>query len=270
MQFNELDIYCAIYGCFLAALMGLVMGSFLNCSAIRIVNGEPIARGRSHCMSCKHVLGARDLVPLFSWLALKGRCRYCGERIPARYPITELVAAIAYVSIFIRYGITAECCELLILVSLLLVISFCDIEAYLIPDRFIVAGILVRCAYIIYAWRMLGADIKSMTITSLIGGFSIALPILVLSIIMDRILGKDSMGGGDIKLLFMTGLYLPWYINLLGILLACVCGIIIGLFIRKRNEEGMIPFGPFIAAGVWICLLCGQEIIDAYLGLFMG
>ena len=90
------------YSLLVTGLFGLVMGSFLNCLAWRLTHGESVLRGRSHCISCGHVLAARDLVPVLSWLFTRGRCRYCHERIPARYPLTELLCAALYLSVVVR------------------------------------------------------------------------------------------------------------------------------------------------------------------------
>lgn len=273
MSISEFDTYFIVYMIAIVAILGLVMGSFLNCMAIRIVNGEPIARGRSHCMSCGHTLGARDLVPLFSWLFSKGKCRYCGEKVSGRYPLTELVSTIVYVSVILKFGLSVEALEMLILVSLLLVISFCDIEDYLIPDRFIVTGIIVRIAYLTFiSFSLAKAGMGSGFIVgywtqSLIGGLCISVPVLILAIIMEKVLKRDAMGGGDIKLLFMIGIYFPWMVNLFSILVSCVIGIIVGMILLKQDKK-MIPFGPAICAGSWIGMLFGTEIISAYLGMF--
>ncbi len=266
MNLSELGVGLTIYICLIACLLGLVMGSFLNCMAIRIVNGESIARGRSHCMSCGHVLGVKDLVPLFSWLSTKGKCRYCGEPISIRYPITELVSAICYVAVVLKFGVSFQTIEFLILTSLMLVISFCDIEDYIIPDRFIITGILVRIAYLAFESAS-GIMYGNEWLDSLIGGLSISLPVLIVALVMEKILKRDAMGGGDIKLLFMIGIYFSWPVNLLSMLLSCIFGIIIGLALRRKNER-LIPFGPAICAGSFIGMICGLDIITAYLGLF--
>ncbi len=273
MNLSDFDTFFIVYIVAVVAILGLVMGSFLNCSAIRIVKGESISRGRSHCMSCGHTLGAVDLFPLFSWLFSKGRCRYCGSKISVRYPLTEIAAAIVYVSVVLKYGIGIEALEMLILMSLLLVISFCDIEDYLIPDRFIIAGILLRIGYLTYLSVGIsktgfdGSFIAAYWVQSLIGGLSIAVPVLLLALVMEKIIKRDAMGGGDVKLLFMIGIYFPWLVNVFSILVSCIVGIIIGVILLKKDKK-MIPFGPAICAGSWIGMLFGTEIIDAYLGMF--
>ena len=280
-QFENFDTFFLIYVCFITVVIGLVMGSFLNCTAIRIVTGEPISRGRSHCMDCGHTLGIADLVPLFSWLSLRGRCRYCGEKIPARYPLSELAAAAAYISVIFMYGITNEGFEMLILFSFLMIIAFCDIEDYLIPDRFILAGIILRIVYIFTAVFYPDGDwigepiecrspieiLNELGFQSLLGGLAVSVPLLILVLIMEKAFHRDFMGGGDIKLLFMIGIFFTWKINLFSIMVSCILGIIGGILLNKKGILE-IPFGPFIIAGSWIGMLVGRQVTDFYFGLF--
>ena len=257
----QLPPFLIVYLLFLTTLVGLVMGSFLNCCAIRLCHGEKISRGRSHCMSCGHTLGVLDLVPLFSWLFLRGKCRYCGARISARYPLTELVSAAVYVATVCRYGLSLKTAEGLLFATLLLVIAFCDIEDMVIPDRFIIAGIVVRIVFI-----LLSDNIGREALNSVIGGFAVAVPILIVVLIMEKILKKEAMGGGDIKLFFMVGLYLSWQTDIIMVLLACICGIVFAMLASRRDTA--FPFGPSIGLAAWITYLCGQQILTAYLGLF--
>ncbi len=335
---TELTLFLKIYICALAGIIGLVMGSFLNCAAIRITTGEPIARGRSHCMACGHLLGVRDLVPLFSWLFLKGKCRYCGQKISARYPLSELCGALIYILIVLKYGLSLASFAALVLFSIALCIAFADIEDYLIPDRLIAGGIILRILLLPltatasglsgaaetagaaalsgataetagvaalsgssdfaglpagdfagFGGLASGGEMLHAALQSLIGGLSIALPLLIIVLIMDRILKKESMGGGDIKLFFMLGLYFPWQENILALLLACIVGIVVGLvqlrglreeealeeneFVdeaadEEKSEPHLIPFGPAIVCGYFLTSLFGSELISWYLGLF--
>lgn len=238
------------------------MGSFLNCVAMRVLSGESIARGRSHCMSCGHTLGALDLVPLFSWLLLRGKCRYCGSKISARYPLCELVLGVVYVLILAKYDLTLRTLELIVLCSVLLCVTLCDLDEHIIPDRFIIIGIINRIIFILISGNIL-AELK----LSLIGAFSVSLPLLILSLILDKILKKDTMGGGDIKLFFMAGMYFAWPVNVLVLLMSAIIGIVFGV-LSKKNEEKQIPFGPAISVGYFLGMLFGSELVNLYLGLF--
>lgn len=263
--------YCVL----VVALLGLCMGSFLNCLAWRMTHGESVLHGRSHCTSCGHELSVRDLVPVFSWVFSHGRCRYCGERVSARYPATEIFCAVVYVSLLLRYGLTLEMVELVAFASVLLVLSLTDLDEYIIPNKTIIAGIIVRFAYIVVGGVLGLFDPISLFIHSIVGGFAVVIPVLLLSIVMDRVLGRDSLGGGDVKLLFVAGLYFGWQQCLFLIIVACILGIVFGMLGPKgigRDSGGhaksrLIPFGPSIALACWITMLIGPTVLDWYLGL---
>jgi len=238
------------------------MGSFLNCAVMRMLSGEPIVRGRSHCMSCGHRLGVLDLIPLGSWLLLRGKCRYCGSKISARYPLSELVLGAVYVLILAKYDLTLRALELIVLCSLLFCITLCDLDQHIIPDRFIIIGIINRIIFILLTGNIL-EELKF----SLIGAFSVSLPLLILSLILDKILKKDTMGGGDIKLFFMAGMYFAWSVNVLVLFMSAIIGIIFGL-VTKKNEEKQIPFGPAVSIGYFLGMLGGSELVHLYSGLY--
>lgn len=132
-----------IYSCFIAALLGACMGSFLNCAAWRVVHGESVLRGRSHCDVCGHVLAPRDLVPVFSYVFSHGRCRYCGAKLTPRHAVGEAVAALVFVSLLLRYDISLRTLEAWAVACLLLACAFADLEGYIIPDRFIAVGVVL-------------------------------------------------------------------------------------------------------------------------------
>ncbi len=267
------------YFAVVVGLLGLCMGSFLNCLAWRLTHGESVMHGRSHCTTCGHVLGPRDLVPVLSWALSHGRCRYCGSKVSARYPATELLCAIIYVSIFCRYGLTPETVELIAFASVLLVLSLTDLDDYIIPNPTIVVAILIRLVYIAAGGAFGLFDPVAVLVQSLIGGFGIAVPVLVLSLVMDHVLGRDSLGGGDVKLLFVAGLYFGWQQCLLLLIIACVLGIVFGMLGTRVStdlpdsepaedaEPHLIPFGPSIAAACWIIMLIGPQVLDWYRGL---
>ena len=251
----------AAYCCFVAALFGACMGSFLNCMAWRIVHGESVLRGRSHCDECGHVLAARDLVPVLSYLFSKGRCRYCGAKLSSRHVWAELISAAVYVSLLLQYDISLQTLEAWLLASLLLACSFADLEGYIIPDRFVAVGAVLFVATLFWEPEPLRRALDGA-----LGGVTVAGGLLLLSLYMDKRMKRETLGGGDIKLLFLTGLFFGWKGNLLCLVLACVVGIVWGLAGKRRGEA--IPWGPSIAVGAWITALAGQPFINWYLGLF--
>lgn len=251
-----------VYALAMAALFGLAAGSFLNCAALRTVSGESVARGRSHCPTCGHTLGVLDLVPLFSWLCLGGKCRYCRAKVSVRYPLTELLGALVFVSALLRWDISLRALEMALLGAILIWIALVDADVQLIPDRLIIAGIVVRVAFVLAS-----GDIAHTALSSLIGGVSMALPVLLIALLLEKLLKKEAVGGGDIKLLFMTGLYFDWKLNILSLFLACLIGIAFALLARVKSGKPF-PFGPAIACGTWLSMLFGDAIISAYLSLY--
>lgn len=251
-----------VFRCVIMWISGMIMGSFLNCCAIRWVHGESVIRGRSHCMACGHSLNFWDLIPLFSWICLKGRCRYCGEKISPGYLMAEIISGMVFLSLFIRFGFSLKLAEMILMTMVLLLVSFTDLEGFIIPDWCILIGILIRLVFV-----FLGEDVFQTLGRSLIGGVSIALPVLLVVFMMERITGKEMMGGGDLKLLFMVGLYFSPAINLFSFLCACLMGIVLGLLYDKisKREDKHFPFGPAIGAGVWFGVLFGQRMIDLYI-----
>lgn len=252
-----------VYSLILAFCFGASMGSFLNCAAWRITHGESFIRGRSHCPSCGHELGLVELIPVFGWLILKGRCRHCGEKISARYILTEITFGLITVLCLLRFDLTVLCLRNYIFLCILFLLTLTDIEEMIIPDGCHLAAILVWLAaepFLFTGWADVGLSILSMVIYG--GG------LLAVSLVMDRILGRDSLGGGDIKLFGVVGLYLGLIGTLFTIVLACLAGLIFHFLIRGKGEEQTaFPFGPWIAGAAAFMLLYGTPLVNWYLGL---
>lgn len=249
-----------------AVVLGLVMGSFLNCLAWRMTHGESVLHGRSHCTSCGHVLGPRDLVPVLSWVLSRGRCRYCGEHVSWRYPATEVLTAVVYASIVVRYGFSIQTPVFIAFASVLLVLSLTDLDEFVIPNATIIAAIAIWLAYVACLWATGQGDAWATLRDDLISGFAVAVPVLLLALVMDHVLGRASMGEGDIKLLFVAGLYFGWAQCLFLLIVACVLGLVFAFAIKAEEH---FPFGPAIAVACWVTMLVGEPAVAWYLGLFL-
>ena len=255
--------FITVYCCALAALLGLCMGSFLNCLAWRIVHGESALKGRSHCDVCGHVLGPKDLVPVVSFLASHGKCRYCGARLSARHLAAEIATGVTYVLVLLKYDISLQALQYVLFASILLLCAFADLEGYIIPDGALAVGALVRAAYLIVTRAS-----KSTWAEALLGGFAVGGGLLLVVLAYEKIKKVEAMGGGDLKLLFVTGLYLGPVGNLLCLFAACVLGIVFGLIATKGENETPFPWGPAISAAGILTALYGQGLVEAYLKLF--
>lgn len=253
-------IYCGA----VALLLGAVFGSFLNCAAWRLSHGESALRGRSRCTACGHVLGAGDLVPILSWLFLRGRCRYCGKKIPARYPLAEAVFALLTLLCLLRFDLSWLCLRNWILLCCLFCLSLTDLECMIIPD---VCLIIAAAVWVIFL-PLTGMGWPAVR-GGLLAGLIFGGGLLGLSLLMDRILKRDSLGGGDIKLFAVLGLYLGIVGTLFMTVLACLLGLLFAVLRRGRGGGSEpFPFGPAIAAAGTVMLLCGEPLIQWYTGLF--
>lgn len=260
---SYLPTHIVVYLCALAAVLGLVMGSALNCLAMRIVAGERWSgNSRSACPKCGHTLSALELIPLVSWLIQGGKCRHCKAPISIRYPLTEAILAAVFVAMLLKFGLTAELLSALVFAGCLLCLSLVDLDTQIIPDRFILIPIAVRAAQLLFTGgfsALLGASVP---------GFIIAGAVLLLSLIMDKVLKKDTMGGGDIKLLFVIGLYLTLPECLLMVMLSCVIGIVMAAILMRVDSETAFPFGPALSIAAVLTMLVGSPIVNWYLSLF--
>lgn len=263
MYLSELTVFSAVYLLALSGILGAVMGSALNCLAYRISCGEKWSGGRSACPMCAHTLSLPDLVPVFSWLFLRGRCRHCGERIPPRYILTELLLALCFMSILWRFGLSLECVTVLVLCACLFCLSLVDLDIQIIPDRFLLIPLIPRLLWLFYEGSFMGLW------QGIWPGLALGGAVLVISLIMDKVLGRDSMGGGDIKLMALLGTFLSFPQCLFMLIVACVSGIIIASLLQKAKPDTPFPFGPALSFAGWISLIFADRAVALYTGLFM-
>ncbi len=283
-DYRPILIYCV----FLAVCIGAVMGSFLNCTAWRIVHGESFIHGRSHCTTCGHVLGASELIPIFSWIIQRGRCKNCGQKISARYPLTELACALLTVLCLLRFDLTFLCLRNYIFLCCLFLLTLTDLEDMTIPDGCLITAVAAWIAALPFTFRSWPEVCFSILAAVFYGG-----ALLGLSLVMDRILGRDSLGGGDIKLFAVIGLYLGLVGTLFTMVFSCIIGLVVhGLSVLFRKHDtgrlsennidtsdnhsesevengGAFPFGPSIAVAAAYMLLYGDRLISWYQGLLL-
>ena len=256
------SLFLNVYVGALSMVTGAVMGSFLNAWAWRMVHGESVAKGRSHCTACGHVLSAGDLIPVVSYFWRKGRCRYCGQKISVRYLIVELLMGLCFVTVVFTYGLTVSTLKILALCCVLLLAGLVDCDTYTIPDGCIVAGLALALVPGELSWR-----------EALLGAVIVSVPLLLIVLVADKVMGKETMGGGDIKLFCMTGAHLGPAVAVLHLLVSCLVGILFYLIAqptggKEPEEKGMLPFGPAIGLACWFCLLAGRPLIHWYFSLF--
>lgn len=235
-------------------LYGIVLGSFLNVLIYRLPLKENIATNRSHCMQCGKQIRWYDLVPLVSYIILRGKCRHCGNKISAQYPLIEAMNGFGYVLIFAVNGFTLLSILDCLLFSILFVIAVIDWRTFEIPFSLNIAiGVLAIFRIILNI---------NLLLDSLIGFCVISGFLLILYYITKG----TGIGGGDIKLMAVAGLYLGWKNIILAFVIGCILGAVIHLILMKvSKKDHMLAFGPYLSVGILITILYGQKIIDWYL-----
>lgn len=247
MELELIPVYIFIF------LFGIVIGSFLNVCIYRIPMHETIVSERSHCMKCGYQLAWYDLVPLFSWLALRGRCRKCKASISPQYPIVEAVNGVLYVLIFWVKDFTLESVFYCLLISALIVLSVIDWRTYEIP---IGINIFILTLGVLH----LLTDLKNWPIY-IIGFFSVSI-FLFLIVVLSK--GR-AMGGGDVKLMAVAGLLIGWQNIVLALFLGCIIGSVIHIIRMKVSDaESMLAMGPYLSVGIFIAAMWGNDMISWY------
>ena len=251
------------YSLFLALALGACFGSFLNCVAWRVAHREPWWTGRSRCPACGHVLGLPDLVPVVSWLALRGRCRHCGTKVSGRYLCTEVLFAALTAACLLKFDLSLLCLRNWVFLGCLFCLSLVDLEIMEIPDEVLLtaAGAWLVCL-------PFGGMTWQQAALHLLTGLGTGAALLGLSLAMDHILKKDSLGGGDIKLFALVGLYLGPASTLFAVMLSALLGLAFLLLLRRRDSgTEQFPFGPAIAAAAAVMMLGGEGMVGWYLSL---
>ncbi len=250
-------------------ILGITIGSYLNVLAYRIPLEIETYKGDSFCPNCKQKIHKYDLIPVLSYIILKGKCRRCKEKISVSYPITEIIVGLLYLFLYLRFGLSIDLVIYLVIFSVMVVIIKIDYEHKYIPDRFIVIILVFGLLYTIYH----SFSDKNVIWVNLLG---LALGFLILLII--RFIGyyiykKEVMGFGDIKLLAALGFVVGYKKIILVFLLGCLIASLVEvtlMALKVKNKESEIAFGPYLVYGGMISIFYGHELIQAYLSLVMG
>ena len=246
----------------LILIIGLCIGSFLNVCIYRIPREESIVFPASHCTSCGYELKFYDLVPVFSYIFLKGSCRKCNDKVSIIYPIIETINGLIYLLLFIKLGLSFEFIFFAILSSLLLVISMIDIKTKEIYSKTTIFGVIVGVIYILS-----GAYLGRLSIFNSVLGAIIGYGIIFLIVILTR-----GMGEGDADIAGICGMF----IGVKGILVALFLAVIIAgliasiiLIFKLKDKKSEIAFGPYISLGTFIWIMVGKQILSLYLNFFI-
>lgn len=241
----------------LLTLVGACVGSFCNVLIYRIPKEEEFVKTPSHCMTCGHELKWYELIPVVSWLIQGGKCRKCGVKLSAQYPIVEALNALMWLAAGVLFrGDWVTVGLYCVLYSMLMVLSVIDWRTYIIPNGINLVIFLlgiVRVLTDLHNW-----------LGYLIGMLAVSLVFLGLHVAT----GGNGLGMGDVKLVAAAGLLIGWQNMLLAVIIGSLSGAVIHSIRMKGGAGKKLAFGPYLAAGIWIAALFGQPLINAYLGLF--
>lgn len=245
------------------AVLGLVVGSFLNVVIARVPKKESVVRPRSRCPGCGAAIAPRDNVPVVSWLALRGRCRSCSERISARYPLVEVTTAVLFALTALRLGLDAALPAFLVLVAALVAITPIDLELRIVPNRIVYPTLFVSAPLLLLAAAIDGDWASARE--AAVGGVAAFALFFVLWYVSPR-----GMGYGDVRLSGVIGMFLGWlglWEVALGLFLAFLSASVIGVALMAAGRKGRkdaIPFGPFLALGAVLAVLVGDPLLRWY------
>ena len=259
-------------------IFGLIVGSFLNCVIWRIGKKQSFLKGRSYCPACKHTLYWNDLVPLLSFVFLKGKCRYCQKKISFQYPLVELAVGLIFLFIYNYFQVSLFTIGLgfnfyqalfyFAIASIFTLIFIYDLKHYLIPDEFTLSGLIVIVVWLLfnYFWGIFSANDLLWYFCSALGACAFFFCLWFFS-------QGRAMGFGDVKLAFILGLLLGWPNIIPGLFVSFLFGAIIGLILvagKKRKLKSAVPFGPFLVIGCFLAIFYGSSLINWYLSLSFG
>ncbi len=237
-------------------ILGLVFGSFYNVVGLRLCKGESLIFPSSHCVNCNHKLKIYELIPVVSYIFLRGKCSKCKKKISIMYPFVELSTAILFGVSFYKFGFSMELIMALLLSSLFMIIVVSDLNYYIIPDSIIVVfgvlifiyniitkGFLDACTYVFY-------------------GLLMFLLMYALMKFGNALFKEESLGGGDIKLMGILGMINKPIVSVLGLSIAAFVALPCSTYYLIRKKDNKIPFGPFIVFGFIILFLLGIDAKD--------
>jgi len=259
-------------------IFGSIVGSFLNVCIHRMPKSESVVWPRSHCPRCQKRIPGYDNIPFISYILLKGRCRFCKEKISLRYPLVELITALSMVALFSRFGLKYEFFLYMVMFWGLIIATFVDISQRIIPDEVSVGGMIIGFIMVSITGFTLNPlkynfvpMLRSLS-GIIVGGLVIYLTGKLFDLLYFKWLKRpaingqsESMGGGDVKLLAMIGAFMGPQKALLTFFLAPFLGIVIGIVNLVTKKDHTIPYGPFLSLAALLSLFWADKIIKLIL-----
>ncbi len=243
-------------------ILGIVFGSFFNVVGYRLPKEQSIVNPPSHCPKCNHKLKFLELIPIFSFLIQGGKCRNCKQKISWFYTIFELLTGVLFALAYLRFGISNELITALVFISMSIIIIISDYQTFIIPDEILV---FAGCFFLTFILVNSGVD---QFLISLLSGIISFLIMYALKKVGDLSFKKESMGGGDLKLMFIFGIVFGYQLSIVVLFLASIIGLPISIIILKIKKTNIIPFGPFLCIAALILLFFNFNFNDLINYLF--
>ncbi|NMA66317.1 MAG: prepilin peptidase [Clostridiaceae bacterium] len=251
-------------------ILGMCVGSFLNVCIHRIPMGKSIVFPSSECTNCGEKIRSTDLIPVVSYIMLRGKCRECNNPISIQYPVVELITGLLWLVSFLKYGFTFETVAIIFLITLLIPVAFIDLKYMIIPNGFVITGLIGGIGVVIFhaLYRPIIFYDSPLWYAPLIGMISASGILFIIALIGYIIYRNDgAMGMGDVKIFLPIGLILGFKLSLLTLVFSIFLGGITSIFlllIKKVERKSAIPFGPFIVLSSIIIGLFACEILKYY------
>ena len=249
-------------------IVGIILGSFYNVVGYRLPNNMSIVFPNSHCTNCNHELKFYELIPILSYLFLKGKCMKCNKKISIIYPVFEFITGILFLLSYLVFGFSIEFIIAVTFISILIIITVSDIKYYIIPDEVLLIGSLLLVVEFFINCVINKISLVNGLFMPLLNGLGAFSLLYLFKILGDFIFKKESLGGGDIKLLFVIGLVLGFDMSVVAIFIAAFIALPLSVISLIKDDNNVLPFGPYLSIASVIILLM-QLDLDKILNLFI-
>lgn len=250
-------------------IFGTVLGSFFNVVGYRLPNNESIMFPSSHCPNCNHKLRFYELIPVISYIFLRGKCKKCKKRISIVYPFFELLAGSLFLLTYLSFGLNFDFIIAITLISILIIISISDVRYYIIPDEILITGSILIIIELLIKTILFKNTLSSGVIMPLLNGAGAFAIMYLFKVGGDSLFNKESLGGGDIKLMFLIGLVLGFDMAIVDLFIAAFIALPLSIFSLVKNDSNILPFGPYLSIAAIIILLSHLNL-DMIMNFFVN
>lgn len=254
-----------VYFIIIFFIIGTVLGSFYNVVGYRLSKNQSLIKPGSHCVNCNHKLKVWELIPILSYIFLKGKCSNCKQKISSFYPIIELITGLLFAVSFYSFGFSYDLLLVLSVVSLFSIVIVSDLNFYIIPDQ-----VNIFFAVVIFIINILNYGFKVAS-KYLVFGLIMFLFMYFVMLLGNLLFKKESLGGGDIKLLFVLGMCLPIQLSFVSLIVSVILALPLSIYLLFSHKDRVLPFGPFLVSGTLLILMLKIDVnqINQLLNIFI-